>query len=147
MKSQINIRASDLLQRQLDELTAHLGTSITETVSIAIDRLYQQENLQVNASLTLEQKQAAIAIRNVRDYAATNDTTEADAAMEFDVATSDLQLGSRVLETHSLHRFDRHQSLNMAHRQADQLEKDGYETYIEEWEGPNRYCVVGFKSK
>lgn len=43
MKSQINIRASALLQKQLDSLTAQLGTSITETVSIAIDRMYQQE--------------------------------------------------------------------------------------------------------
>lgn len=43
MKSQVNIRASALLQRQLDELTDKLGTSITETVSIAIDRMYQQE--------------------------------------------------------------------------------------------------------
>lgn len=43
MKSQINIRASELLQRQLAELTDKLGTSITETVSIAIDRMHQQE--------------------------------------------------------------------------------------------------------
>lgn len=49
MKSQINIRASALLQRQLDELTAHLGTSITETVSIAIDRLHQQEIKNMNS--------------------------------------------------------------------------------------------------
>ena len=43
MKSQINIRASALLQNQLDALTETLGTSITETISIAIDRMYQQE--------------------------------------------------------------------------------------------------------
>lgn len=43
MKSQINIRASALLKKQLDALTEALGTSITETVSIAIDRMYQQE--------------------------------------------------------------------------------------------------------
>lgn len=43
MKSQINIRASALLISQLDELTEQLGTSITETISIAIDRMYQQE--------------------------------------------------------------------------------------------------------
>lgn len=43
MKSQVNIRASALLQRQLEELTTHLGTSITETISLAIDRMYQQE--------------------------------------------------------------------------------------------------------
>lgn len=43
MKNQINIRASELLKRQLDELTEQLGTSITETVSLAIDRMYQQE--------------------------------------------------------------------------------------------------------
>lgn len=51
MKSQVNIRASALLQRQLDELTAHLGTSITETVSIAIDRMYQQEIKTMNAHI------------------------------------------------------------------------------------------------
>ena len=43
MKSQINIRASALTQRQLAELTAHLGTSITETITLAISNLYQQE--------------------------------------------------------------------------------------------------------
>lgn len=65
MKGQINIRASVLLQRQLDELTDKLGTSITETVSIAIDRMYQQEIKTMNTystgntDLTLEDMQAA----------------------------------------------------------------------------------------
>lgn len=44
MKGQINIRASEQLQKQLDALTQKLGTSITETISIALDRMYQQEN-------------------------------------------------------------------------------------------------------
>lgn len=50
MKSQINVRASALLQKQLDALTETLGTSITETISIAIDRMYQQEIKTMNAN-------------------------------------------------------------------------------------------------
>lgn len=56
MKSQINIRASALLVSQLDELTERLGTSITETVSLAIDRMYIQEIESMNT------KQAATRI-------------------------------------------------------------------------------------
>jgi hypothetical protein len=61
MKSQINIRASDLLQRQLDGLTTQLGTSITETVSIAIDRMYQQEIGTVTAQTRRQQLISKIA--------------------------------------------------------------------------------------
>jgi len=43
MKHQINIRASDMTMRQLGALTAQCGTSITETVSLAIDRMYRGE--------------------------------------------------------------------------------------------------------
>mgnify|MGYP001564126867 CR=1 FL=1 len=42
-KAQINFRASDLTGRQLETLTALWGTSQTETISVAIDRIYQQE--------------------------------------------------------------------------------------------------------
>ncbi len=42
-KRQLNLRVSDITRRQLDQLIIRLGTSITETITIAIDRLYQQE--------------------------------------------------------------------------------------------------------
>jgi hypothetical protein len=51
VKSQINIRASALLQRQLNELTERLGTSITEIVSLAIDRMYHQEIKTMNTEI------------------------------------------------------------------------------------------------
>ena len=43
MKRQINFRASDLTARQLSELAARWGTSQTETVTVCIDRAWQQE--------------------------------------------------------------------------------------------------------
>lgn len=43
MKQQLNIRASDLTTKQLDELGAWWGTSQTETFSIVVDRIYQAE--------------------------------------------------------------------------------------------------------
>jgi uracil phosphoribosyltransferase len=43
MKQQINFRASDLTSRQLDALMQHWGTSQTETLTVVIDRIYQQE--------------------------------------------------------------------------------------------------------
>lgn len=43
MKKQINFRASDLTARQLEELAQLWGTSQTETITVAIDRVYRQE--------------------------------------------------------------------------------------------------------
>jgi hypothetical protein len=43
MKQQINFRASDLTARQLDALMQSWGTSQTETLTVVIDRIYQQE--------------------------------------------------------------------------------------------------------
>jgi len=42
-KTQINFRASDLTREQLDWLQERWGTSQTETVTVAIDRVYQAE--------------------------------------------------------------------------------------------------------
>ena len=55
MKSQINIRVSDMTRRQLDQLTARMGTSITETITIAIDRLAKQE-LPMNTTFDTKQE-------------------------------------------------------------------------------------------
>jgi hypothetical protein len=43
MKSQINIRASQLTRRQLEELIENTGMTQTEIVSTAIDRMYREE--------------------------------------------------------------------------------------------------------
>jgi hypothetical protein len=43
MKQQINFRASDLTARQLEALMQLWGTSQTETLTVVIDRMYQQE--------------------------------------------------------------------------------------------------------
>lgn len=42
-KAQINFRASDLTREQLDWLQLWWGTSQTETLTVAIDRVYQAE--------------------------------------------------------------------------------------------------------
>ena len=44
-KQQINFRASDITSRQLDELAAWWGTSQTETITTAIDRVHREERL------------------------------------------------------------------------------------------------------
>jgi hypothetical protein len=54
MKQQINFRASELTARQLDWLMARWGTSQTETLTVVIDRMYQQE---IDLSATLAQAQ------------------------------------------------------------------------------------------
>lgn len=48
MKQQINFRASDLTARQLDWLMQRWGTSQTETMTVVIDRIFQQENKTMN---------------------------------------------------------------------------------------------------
>lgn len=50
MKQQINFRASDLTASQLDALMQHWGTSQTETLTVVIDRMYQQEQRTMSAS-------------------------------------------------------------------------------------------------
>jgi hypothetical protein len=42
-KEQINFRASVLTTQQLKELASMWGTSQTETITVAIDRIYRQE--------------------------------------------------------------------------------------------------------
>ena len=42
-KSQLNARVSDLTRRQIDELGERWGTTQTETLTVIIDRMYQQE--------------------------------------------------------------------------------------------------------
>lgn len=43
MKAQINFRASELTEHQLSALEIRWGTSRTETLTVIIDRAYQQE--------------------------------------------------------------------------------------------------------
>ena len=43
MKKQVNIRCSELTSQQLDQLMEWWGTSKTETITLIIDRLYQEE--------------------------------------------------------------------------------------------------------
>jgi hypothetical protein len=43
MKQQINFRASGLTARQLNELAQRWGTTQSETLTVCIDRIYQQE--------------------------------------------------------------------------------------------------------
>lgn len=42
-KKQINIRASDLTLKQLEELMKRWGTSQTETLTVIIDRAHREE--------------------------------------------------------------------------------------------------------
>jgi hypothetical protein len=42
-KRQVNFRASELTHQQLDQLMAWWGTSQTETLTVLIDRAYQDE--------------------------------------------------------------------------------------------------------
>lgn len=42
-KKQLNLRVSSLAREQLGQLTEWWGTSQTETLSLIIDRIYQQE--------------------------------------------------------------------------------------------------------
>lgn len=42
-KEQLNARISALTRRQLDELGERWGTTQTETLTVIIDRMYQQE--------------------------------------------------------------------------------------------------------
>lgn len=44
MKQQINFRASALTTKQLEWLMSEWGTSQTETLTVVIDRIYQQES-------------------------------------------------------------------------------------------------------
>lgn len=43
MKAQLNIRVSDLTRHQLAELGRLWGTTQSETLSIIVDRAYQQQ--------------------------------------------------------------------------------------------------------
>lgn len=43
-KEQLNARVSDLTRRQLNELGERWGTTQTETLSLIIDRVYNQDN-------------------------------------------------------------------------------------------------------
>lgn len=43
-KQQLNVRVSDLTRHQLDKLSANWGTTQTETLTVVIDRMYQQES-------------------------------------------------------------------------------------------------------
>ena len=45
MKQQINFRASELTARQLEWLMERWGTSQTETLTVAIDRIYKEEHM------------------------------------------------------------------------------------------------------
>jgi hypothetical protein len=45
-KSQLNARVSDLTRRQLEELSERWGTSLTETLTVIIDRTYRLEILE-----------------------------------------------------------------------------------------------------
>jgi hypothetical protein len=47
MKQQLNIRASALTIGQLNWLAARWGTNQTETITVAVDRAYRQENLKM----------------------------------------------------------------------------------------------------
>jgi hypothetical protein len=42
-KSQANLRMSDLTRGQLEQLQEWWGTSLTETISLCVDRAYQRE--------------------------------------------------------------------------------------------------------
>lgn len=49
-KQQLNARISDLTRRQLDELIERWGTTQTETLTVIIDRMYQQETTMTTAT-------------------------------------------------------------------------------------------------
>jgi hypothetical protein len=59
MKHQINFRASDLTIRQLEALMRSWGTSQTETLTVVIDRIYQQE-IATMTTITATSQQDAI---------------------------------------------------------------------------------------
>lgn len=43
-KKQMHIRASAITQRQISELAEQWGTTITDVITIAVDRLYREEH-------------------------------------------------------------------------------------------------------
>lgn len=45
MKQQINFRASSLTARQLESLAARWGTTVTEAITVLVDRAYREEVL------------------------------------------------------------------------------------------------------
>ncbi len=45
MKQQINFRASSLTARQLETLAARWGTTVTEAITVIVDRAYREEVL------------------------------------------------------------------------------------------------------
>lgn len=52
-RQQVNFRASDLTLRQLDGLSKWWGTDRTESITVAVDRIYQQEaKVRENQSMT-----------------------------------------------------------------------------------------------
>lgn len=52
MKQQINFRASELTAQQLESLMSIWGTSQTETLTVVIDRIYQQEKRTMTTKTT-----------------------------------------------------------------------------------------------
>jgi len=58
MKQQINFRASDLTAHQIESLMSKWGTSQTETLTVVIDRIYQQEGIDDQANTRKLQIQA-----------------------------------------------------------------------------------------
>lgn len=44
VKQQLNMRVSDLTRSQLHELAERWGMTITEALSVIVDRIYQQES-------------------------------------------------------------------------------------------------------
>lgn len=53
-KQQVNARISDLTRRQLDELGKRWGTTQTETLTVIIDRMYQQETQTMTSNTTYD---------------------------------------------------------------------------------------------
>lgn len=56
-KKQLHIRASDRLQQQLDALTVG-GATVTEIVTVAVDRMYREEVTSMESVMVLDLGQA-----------------------------------------------------------------------------------------
>lgn len=146
MPRQTSIQLTPQTESQLDELKgAGFGTR-TDIIRIAVDRMYNQEfSKEKMKMLTLTEKQAALAAKDVLAYAAINETTPEAAAEE--LGDDGYESGAQVLESYICHRFDSFSALSAAQRRADELEREGYQTLIEEGSGSNRLTVIGFKAR
>lgn len=60
MKQQINFRASTLTTKQLEWLMSEWGTSQTETLTVVIDRIYDQENVTMKTKNYEEKARARV---------------------------------------------------------------------------------------